>query len=289
MHKPLVSVVIPTYNRETYLRQAIESVAGQSYSQIEIIVIDDGSDYNYAEVICDSFPNCYYYYKPNGGLSSARNFGIKNAKGTLIAFLDDDDFWAKDKLTIQVTALIDHPQVDLVHSAATVVDEKGNITDDIIGASEEKAHLRSGNVFWNALGVWVVKSPTPLIRKNVFKEDMMFDENIKVGEDIDFYQRLFYRHKILYIREPLAYYRTYDDEKRLSTQIEKYLGMELKMLSNFKQMGVKNPFKLHRIAIRLLKQAVKNWNNVYKLNKIKLSKFNLYIRPIYCMNNYFKK
>ena len=118
---------------------------------------------------------------------------------------------------------------------------------------------------------------------------MMFDESIKVGEDIDFYQRLFYRHKVLYMKEPLAYYRTYDDEKRLSTQREKYLGMELKMLSNFKQMGVKNPFKLHRIAIRLLKQAVKNWNNIYKLNKIKLSKFNLYIRPIYCLNNYFRK
>jgi glycosyltransferase involved in cell wall biosynthesis len=289
MHKPLVSVIIPTYKRETYLRQAIESVAGQSYSPIEIIVVDDGSDLNYAQAICESFTNCNYLYKDNGGLSSARNFGIKNAKGTFIAFLDDDDFWRADKLTIQVTALIDHPEVDLVHSAATVVDEKGNVTDDIIGASEEKAHLRSGNVFWNALGVWVVKSPTPLIRKEIFNKGFLFDEEIKVGEDVDFYQRFFYRHKILYMKEPLAYYRTYDDEKRLSTQIEKYLGIELKMLSNFKQMGVKNPFKLHRIAIRLLKQAVKNWNNVYKLNKIKLSKFNLYIRPIYCLNNYFEK
>lgn len=289
MNNPLVSVVIPTYNRSAYLNETIESVVEQTYTNIEILVIDDGSKTNYAQFICDKYLNCHYYYKTNGGLSSARNFGIRKSKGEYIAFLDDDDFWKKDKIKKQVALLNQNTNVDLIHSAATVVNKSSISTGEFIGASPHKAHKRSGNVFWNALGVWVVKSPTPLIRKEVFKEDMMFDESIKVGEDIDFYQRLFYRHNVLYIEDPLAYYRTYDDDDRLSTQREKYIGIEIKMLNNFRQMSIKNPIIMHRIAIRLLKQALKNWNIVYKDNPVTLNKFDRYLRPIYCLDHFFKK
>ncbi|RLD27571.1 MAG: hypothetical protein DRI75_09155 [Bacteroidetes bacterium] len=289
MKSPLVSVIIPTYNRPTFLKKAIDSVANQTYTNIEIIVIDDGSNNNYALEFCNKHENCNYFYKNNGGLSSARNFGFMKSHGEFIAFLDDDDFWKEDKIEKQVNLLLIEKDIDLIHSSAFVVDEEGELTGEFIGAASNKIHKRSGNVFWNALGVWVVKSPTPLIRKKVFKSDLMFDESIKVGEDLDFYQRLFYRHKVLYIEEPLAFYRTYNDDKRLSCQKEKYIGIELKMITNFKDMGISNPILLHRIAIRLLKQALNNWNSVYILNKIKLSNFNLYMRPLHCLNNYFNK
>lgn len=285
---PLVTAIIPTYNRKEYLENAIQSVANQSYSNIEILVIDDGSYSNYAQSICDKFSNCYYLYKENGGLSSARNYGINLSKGEYIAFLDDDDFWRKDKLEKQVKVLLENSSIDCVHSSAAVVDESGKPTGASIGAAQNKLHKRSGYVFWNALGTWVVKSPTPLIRKNVFQPDLLFDESLKVGEDIDFYQRMFYRHKVLYINEPLAYYREYNSSKRLSVQLEKYIGIEKKMYLNFKMMGIKNPIVLYRIGRRLLCSAMRTWNRVHNQNLIQLSFIDFYFRPVFCLNSFFE-
>jgi glycosyltransferase involved in cell wall biosynthesis len=218
-------------------------------------------------------------------LSSARNFGISKAKGKYIAFLDDDDRWVLNKLEKQVQVLDEMNDIDCVHSSALVIDANGMETGEIIGASKEKAHKRSGNVFWNALGVWVVKSPTPLIRKIVFQPDLLFDETIKVGEDIDFYQRMFYRHKVYYIDTPLAYYRDYNHQNRLSVQTKKYIGIEKKMYQNFKKMGVRNFFTLYKIAIRLATSSLRTYNEVSKTRKIKLNIYILYLYPHY----YIKK
>lgn len=288
INSSLVSVIITTYKRADYLEEAIFSVANQTYQNIEILIIDDGSIVNYAKTICSKYKNCTYYYKENGGLSSARNFGVSKTKGEYIAFLDDDDRWVLNKLEKQVQVLDDMNDIDCVHSSALVIDANGMETGEIIGASKEKALKRTGNVFWNALGVWVVKSPTPLIRKIVFQPDLLFDETIKVGEDVDFYQRMFYRHKIYYIAEPLACYREYENQERLSLQTAKYIGIEKKMLFNFKKMRIRNPIILHLIAIKLLNSAIKNWNLVYRHKSIKINSFNLYLRPIYCLENYFK-
>ncbi|RUT70385.1 glycosyltransferase [Flavobacterium cupreum] len=285
--RPLVTVIIPTYNRSEYLKNAIQSVVGQSYKNIEILVIDDGSSINYAESICAEFPNCRYHFKENGGLSSARNYGIKLSKGEYIAFLDDDDFWETSKIEKQVSVLLENTSVDCVHSSVAVVDKEGKVTGKYFGASQNKIHKRSGDVFWNALGVWVVKSPTPLIRKEVFQADLLFDESIKIGEDVDFYQRMFYRHKVHYINEPLAYYREYDNADRLSLQRKKYIGLHKKMFFNFKKMGITNPFLLHKIARRLLLSATNMWNEIYPQNQVKINKIDLYLRPVYCLCNFF--
>ncbi|AOW19509.1 glycosyltransferase family 2 protein [Urechidicola croceus] len=286
MNLPLVSVIIPTYNRPYYLKETIESVVNQTYDNIEIIVIDDGSKNNYAEKICNEFKICRYFFKQNGGVSSSRNLGVLKSKGEFIAFLDDDDLWKSKKLSKQIAILNSQPKIDLVHSSAEIINENGQLTGKVIGASQNKIHLRSGYVFWNALGTWLVKSPTPLIRKSVFKKDMMFDESIYAGEDTDFYQRLFYRHKINYINEPLAYYRQYENPSRLSTQKEKYIGVEKKMYKNFLKMGIKNPIILNRIASRLLKTAHKRKISLKGNSKLKLSIFDIYFRPIKKLQEY---
>ncbi|WP_339836295.1 glycosyltransferase family A protein [uncultured Flavobacterium sp.] len=288
MSLPLVSVIITTYNRNKYIEEAICSVAKQSYSYIEILVVDDGSETNYAESICKKYANCTYFYKQNGGLSSARNFGIHKAKGEFIAFLDDDDFWKSFKIEKQVNILLQKKEIDCVHSSSTVVDEDGNLTGQIIGASESKVHKRSGCVFWNALGVWVVKSPTPLIRKSVFRPDMLFDEDIKVGEDVDFYQRMFYRHKVYYFKEPLAFYREYTNEDRLSKKHEKYIGIERKMLLNFKKMGINNIFVLYRIKLTLAKSAIVKWNQFANNKKVNSNFVTLFLNPTSYINKLSK-
>lgn len=287
MSNPLVSVIVTTYNRKEYLEEAVKSIMNQSYKNIEIIVVDDGSDLNYAGAICNQYPICKYFYKENGGLSSARNYGVKLAKGDYIAFLDDDDFWKTSKIKKQVKILLENPKVDCVHSAVEVVDENGKSTGKYYGAAENKVNKRTGYVFWNALGTWVVKSPTPLIRKEVFQPDLLFDESIKVGEDVDFYQRMFYRHKVFYINESLAFYREYDDPDRLSLQLEKYIGIEKKMMLNFKNMGIKNPITLHLIAMKLVNSARSKHNSLFPFQPIVINKFDFYFRPSYCLKSYF--
>jgi glycosyltransferase involved in cell wall biosynthesis len=286
MHQ-LISVIITTYNRPDYFEEAIKSVVNQTYMNIEVLIVDDGSKVNYAESICDKYEQCYYHYKKNGGVSSARNFGVLKSKGEFIAFLDDDDLWKNNKLEKQLKIINSNETIDLVHGPAEVIDENGKLTGKVIGASENKVHKRSGFVFWNALGAWLVKSPTPLIRRKVFTNDLMFDEKLFAGEDADFYQRLFFRHRVHYITEPYALYREYSSSSRLSTHNEKYKGIEKATFNNLLKMGIKNPITKYRIAIKLLKGAVHRNNVIDSNSKFKLSIFDKYIRPIKKLQEFY--
>src|SRR5690349_7945487 len=105
---PKVSVVIPTYNRGEKVRGAIESVLTQTFSDLEILVIDDGSSDDTGRILREAFGNrIRYCYQPNQGASVARNTGVDQARGEWIAFLDSDDLWEKEKLALQLKTL-DH-------------------------------------------------------------------------------------------------------------------------------------------------------------------------------------
>lgn len=102
MAEPLISVVIPTYNRAHYVCEAIDSVLAQTYKNIEIIAVDDGSTDNTKDIIQQYSSRIKYIYQNNAGPSAARNNGIKQSNGDLIAFLDSDDIWLAEKLERQV-------------------------------------------------------------------------------------------------------------------------------------------------------------------------------------------
>ncbi|WP_435577742.1 glycosyltransferase family 2 protein [Gilvibacter sp.] len=284
--RPLVTAIITTYNRTDYLAEAIASVCKQSYDHLEVLVIDDGSVDKVAEQICEQFPGVKYHYKTNGGLSSARNYGVSLAQGEFICFLDDDDLWKPEKVEVQLQAFKAFGEVQLVHSSASVIDAQGELTGAQIGASPDKAHKRSGKVFWNALGVWVPKSPTVMICKSAFADDLLFDETIKVGEDIDFYQRFCYRYPVRYINEPLALYREYEQTDRLSAQRAKYLGIGLKMLRNFSAMGV-GGFQRWKIAQRLLTMELRHYAQAYPDRPLKIPAWRRKAFPIGCLKQYF--
>jgi glycosyltransferase involved in cell wall biosynthesis len=112
--KPVISVIIPVYNGEKYLAEAIESVLAQTYRPIEVIVVDDGSTDGSADVAKDFVPLVQYCFQPNGGTGAARNRGIDLARGSFFAFLDADDILVKDKLTLQMAAFDANPDVDIV-------------------------------------------------------------------------------------------------------------------------------------------------------------------------------
>lgn len=111
---PLISVIIPTYNCEKYLPEAIESVLAQTYKPFEIIVIDDGSTDNTADRVKHFGSSIQYHIQANAGSAAARNFGIELARGDFFAFLDADDLWVEDKLNRQMAAFGSDPELDIV-------------------------------------------------------------------------------------------------------------------------------------------------------------------------------
>jgi glycosyltransferase involved in cell wall biosynthesis len=131
-----VSVIIPAYNRANIVRETVDSVLCQTYADFEVIVVDDGSTDNTREVMATYVdPRVRYFYKTNGGLSSARNFGLSEATGEYIAFLDSDDVWRPWKLSAQVEIFRRHADVGMIWS------DMSSFADD--GTILEERHIRN--------------------------------------------------------------------------------------------------------------------------------------------------
>ena len=122
MHKPRICVIIPTYNSARFLPEAVESALYQTFSPEEVIVVDDGSTDNTEDVLEPFRGRIHYIRQENQGPAVARNRGISEAKGDLIAFLDADDVWVPDKSEKQVDLLMENPRIGLVHSLYDYLD-----------------------------------------------------------------------------------------------------------------------------------------------------------------------
>lgn len=125
MPNPLVTVVIPSYNRAQYIAETIESVLGQTYPNIEIIVIDDGSTDNTREIVENYVPRVQYVWQENAERGASRNHGLRLAKGEFISFLDSDDLWLPNKVEDDLAAFQDTPEAGVVFSDAMEIDAEG--------------------------------------------------------------------------------------------------------------------------------------------------------------------
>ncbi|MBA3542794.1 MAG: glycosyltransferase [Deltaproteobacteria bacterium] len=201
----LVSAIIPTYNRATDIVVAIESVLEQTHKDIEILVCDDGSKDNTAEVISTKFgERVRYLAKPNGGVSSARNWGIERAKGDVIAFLDSDDEWLPEKIAAQVEILETRPEIDLVLCGFVEVDAQRNLTGILVNRRNDYPH--DGHIL-----PFVVRRPalcpsTCMVRTSVARAVGGFDQNLRTAEDLDFHLKVARRSQIAVIERPMIKY-----------------------------------------------------------------------------------
>lgn len=127
--EPKISVIIPTYNRENFISEALESVFDQDFPGVEILVIDDGSDDNTKKVLSPYIDKIRYFYQDNKGLGEARNKGILEARGDYLAFLDSDDRWLPHKLAIQMACMSEYPSLGLCCTNFIEFDENGVIPD----------------------------------------------------------------------------------------------------------------------------------------------------------------
>jgi len=173
----MVSVIIPVYNGEKYLAEAIESVLMQAVKPLEIIVVNDGSTDESAKV-ANTFKNdICYLLQENKGAAAARNFGINLAKGSLLAFLDADDVWTAHKLELQLNALEDDPKLDMVLG---IVEQFVSPKLD----AENRNRLRAELKIMPGYHVG-----TMLIKRESFQQVGPFKENLQLAEFIDWFNR----------------------------------------------------------------------------------------------------
>ena len=207
-NQPKVSVVIPTFNRSTLLTDAIDSVLTQTYSNYEIIVVDDGSTDDTADVVARYDNKVRYIYRENGGLSAARNTGIASAKGEYIAFLDSDDMFVATKLEKQVRILDENPEICFCYSNVAFCDAKMNFLR-VRGADHQ---FKSGYMAKEAL-LWKACCGQPqswLIRKKCFDETGGFEESLRHSEEREMSVRLAMLYKMHGLKEPLTKVRMHD-------------------------------------------------------------------------------
>jgi glycosyltransferase involved in cell wall biosynthesis len=205
---PRVSVVIPTYNHARWVGHAIRSVAAQRFRDLEIIVVDDGSTDDTARVVRDTEVPLRYVRQDNRGLSGARNTGIAAARGALVGFLDADDLWLPDKLSLQVAFLDARAEAALVYADAVFFDEG---TQRTVGTHAARHAHPSGRILTALLFDNPISSPTPLVRRTALAQAGGFDESLQACEDWDMWIRIARCAEIHCIDQPLAVYRLHGD------------------------------------------------------------------------------
>lgn len=200
---PKVSVVIPAYNAMAYLPETVESVLRQTFTDYEVLIVDDGSSdqiLSWVSQVTD--PRVKLISQQNQGVSVARNTGIAQAQGEYVAFLDADDLWEPTKLEKQVRCLEDNPAVGLVYTWTALIDQWGKPTSRVW-----ISHIE-GNV-WEQIVVedMISNGSSPMVRRSCFETAGVFDPNLISSEDRDMWTRIAARYPFAVVKEILTFYR----------------------------------------------------------------------------------
>ncbi len=201
--RPLVSVVIATYNMARYLPLAVRSVLGQTYRPVEVHVVDDGSFDDTPRVLAEfaADPRVFCHRQINRGQASAKNLGVRESRGELVAFLDADDVWKPDKLEKQVALLEHRPSAGVVYSDVSCVDQDGRPLPP-----PERQYYAG----WITDQLFIdncVNFPTVLVRRQCFSALGGFDESLPMGIDWDLWLRFSTRYEFVFLPEATTYYR----------------------------------------------------------------------------------
>jgi glycosyltransferase involved in cell wall biosynthesis len=198
---PKVSVIIPTFNRERLVGRAIESVFQQTYTDYEIVVVDDGSTDNTTDVLKRFNGKIRYFYQKNAGISGARNRGLREATGEYIAFLDSDDTWVPEKLAVQVEVLDRDKEVGITYSRMLILNEDGK-------RCGYKPDEKTGRDFLELIEIrGDIATSTVMTRKECFDRVGTFDPDLPPMEDFDMWLRIAKFYKIHEVTDiTLAYY-----------------------------------------------------------------------------------
>jgi len=206
---PLVSVIVPTYNRSDFVAEAVQSVLNQTYENIETIVVDDGSTDNTREVLEKYQDKINYIYQQRSGRSKARNEGFRHSRGDYIAFLDSDDLWFPTKIEKQVEVLSTKADVGLVYVGVQLVDAKGNPCEANLSWDTPTRRvlyedLMTHNVITGSLS-------SIMVLRECLDRVGLFDESMIACEDLDLYRRIARHYEFHKIDLPLVKVRIHGD------------------------------------------------------------------------------
>lgn len=217
MFEPLVSIIIPAYNSQDYIQEAIDTILKQTYKNIEIIVVDSSSD-DTKQVLERYGENIRYFYQEPKGVSAARNFGLRQARGSLVAFQDADDRWFPDRIETQIQALRQFPDAALVFSDYAMFDHSGVILPSacwphfklwLDGHRIAGGDLAYGRLSWELMLGNCIGTCAVLAAKDVLEQFGGFDETFKTCEDLDLWLRISTKYSFLYVDKVLAEYRVH--------------------------------------------------------------------------------
>ena len=207
-----ISVIIPAHNAEKTIRETVESVLHQTFSNFELIVINDSSTDSTLDIITSiQDPRIKVFSCKNGNAGASRNVGISNASGEFVAFLDADDIWTPEKLERQIQALEENPEAAVAYTWIDCIDEFGNFL-------RHGSHFSiSGDVLAELLlRNFLDNGSNPLIRTKALSEVGGFDESLTNGEDWDMYLRLALRYHFVSVPFSFTLYRVTGKTKSYS-------------------------------------------------------------------------
>jgi glycosyltransferase involved in cell wall biosynthesis len=195
---PLISVIIPTFNRAAWVREAVDSVLAQSFPDFELIVVDDGSTDPTAEGLAPYGNRLRYLYQTRQGVSAARNRGLETAAGEWLAFLDSDDLWLPRKLEAQVEFLDRNPRAEICQTEEIWIRHGRRVNP------RRKHRKPSGDIFAPSLALCLVSPSAVMLKKRLLVEVGSFDRSLPACEDYDLWLRISCRKPVFLIEEPLV-------------------------------------------------------------------------------------
>lgn len=225
--RPSVSIIIPTYNCETYIAETINSVLGQTLKDLELIIVDDGSTDNTREIAASYGGSVRLLAQRNAGVCAARNHGIREAAGRHICLMDHDDYWFPEKLELQVEEMKRRPEVGLVYSTFLwwFPDDHGVFPapesfSDLMGETGIDEEFSGWIYHLLLLDCWVLTSAA-LIRAEVFDKCGVFDESLPYSEDWDLWLRISREYPFIKLKRPLTLYRQHPGQgNRLARTVD---------------------------------------------------------------------
>jgi len=197
-NKPLVSVIIPTFNRSTMVVEAVDSVLAQSYQPLEIIVVDDGSTDDTGVCLTGYGQRIKVIRRSlNSGVSAARNCGIRQNSGSYVALLDSDDLWLPDKIERQMDFFFTHPEAMICQTEETWIRRGKRVNP------KHKHRKYSGSIFSHCLPLCIVSPSAVMFKRELISQVGLFDEQLPACEDYDLWLRIAAHHPIFLLEEPL--------------------------------------------------------------------------------------
>lgn len=227
--RPTIDVIIPAHNASRYIRETIQSVINQEFLPTKIIVIDDGSIDDTSEIVRSFESELVQLISiENGGVSRARNIGIRASQSSYVAFLDADDVWRSDKLAMQIEALKKNPDAKVVYSGTSLIDDVSLDIPDSIGVPYIKGDIFEDILFYERPVFGSASSV--MVERSVLDRTDLFDESMRFSEDVDLWAHLALLSKFTYVEEPCVRIRVHQFS---ATRINNWEKDKLLILQHF--------------------------------------------------------